>query len=426
MSRHEKNVVTTASSSAIYEPMVGVGLSASDLELAFPFHLGVDRYGEVVQVGPVLARLMPELEIGSPFDLHFRVARPSVGSDPALLRKLAPSFVVLEALGLSFVLRGQSMAVGDHLLLLISPWVTDSRQLSALGLSISDFAQHDPVVDYLAVLQTTAAALTDTTELAHRLSRAKLELESALAQRERANVRLQAVIERLSFGLLAEDESGAIVFANHEFCRLFGIPLAPDALLGLPCGESASQAKALFADPDGFVAGIAARVGARTQVLGEELHLVDGRVFERDYIPFSDAEGRYASLWQYRDVSGQRFAAQRDMRPTGVEGRLEQLGLSSLLMMMEMERMSGVLKLHSAREQATGLVFVHKGRVLQTRIDDAPHVRSGRESLYQMLSWEAGTFQFTATEVEVEDLIQMTTTRLLLESARLADEANRV
>jgi hypothetical protein len=42
-----------------------------------------------------------------------------------------------------------------------------------------------------------------------------------------------------------------------------------------------------------------------------------------------------------------------------------------------------------------------------------------------MLLWDKGRFHFTAMDIEMEDLVKTSTTSLLMEGARLIDEANR-
>jgi hypothetical protein len=42
-----------------------------------------------------------------------------------------------------------------------------------------------------------------------------------------------------------------------------------------------------------------------------------------------------------------------------------------------------------------------------------------------MLAWKTGTFSFNATEVDMEDTINSSTTHLLMEGARIMDEAAR-
>ena len=116
------------------------------------------------------------------------------------------------------------------------------------------------------------------------------------------------------------------------------------------------------------------------------------------------------------------FPAQR--RTTALNGRLEQLGLSSLLVMMEMERKDGVLTLKPTAGGDTGRIFIRGGQVICAKLDGHPET-PGRDCVYQMLRWKQGTFSFNAMEVDMEDTVQSSTTHLLMEGARLIDEANR-
>ena len=110
----------------------------------------------------------------------------------------------------------------------------------------------------------------------------------------------------------------------------------------------------------------------------------------------------------------------------GIHGTLEQLGLSSLLVMIEMERKSGILRLQKIG--VTGRIFCRDGRVIAARLDGdrAPETsRKGAEAVYHMLTWADGRFDFSAVDVDMEDEVQSTTTHLLMEGARLIDEGKR-
>jgi CheY-like chemotaxis protein len=113
-------------------------------------------------------------------------------------------------------------------------------------------------------------------------------------------------------------------------------------------------------------------------------------------------------------------------KPVGIHGTLEQLGLSSLLVILEMERKSGVLRVE--KMGATGRIFAREGRIIAARIegDAAPKdARKGAQAVYHMLTWSAGRFDFSVVDVDMEDEVQSTTTNLLMEGARLIDESNR-
>ena len=116
-----------------------------------------------------------------------------------------------------------------------------------------------------------------------------------------------------------------------------------------------------------------------------------------------------------RQPSGSQSAA-------GIRGTLDQLGLSSLLVMLEMERKSGILELMG--EHDTARLFLKDGQILAARFENRDEPR-GEEAIYELLRWSAGKFDFNALDVDLEDEIGQSTTHLLLEGARRMDEASR-
>ena len=102
-----------------------------------------------------------------------------------------------------------------------------------------------------------------------------------------------------------------------------------------------------------------------------------------------------------------------------LRGSLANFGLSSLLMVIELERMSGLLTLHGPI--GAGRLALREGRVLRARIDGEGGAR-GPYAIYEMLEWAKGTFAFEAGEVGGEDQIERSTSFLLMEGARLVDE----
>ena len=102
-----------------------------------------------------------------------------------------------------------------------------------------------------------------------------------------------------------------------------------------------------------------------------------------------------------------------------LRGSLVHFGLSSLLMVMELERMSGMMALHGPI--GTGRLAIRKGHVIRARIEGVQANR-GAHAIYDMLQWAKGTFEFEAGEVDGDDQIERSTSFLLMEAARLADE----
>ncbi|RMH40165.1 MAG: response regulator [Deltaproteobacteria bacterium] len=107
-----------------------------------------------------------------------------------------------------------------------------------------------------------------------------------------------------------------------------------------------------------------------------------------------------------------------------IAGSLAQIGLSSLLTLLELERKSGVLTLRAAGGGDTARIWLRDGRVVQAEIDgrDAPR---DEECIYHLLTWSDGSFDFDSQEVDRPDRVGQTTTHLLMEGARRLDEHAR-
>ena len=107
---------------------------------------------------------------------------------------------------------------------------------------------------------------------------------------------------------------------------------------------------------------------------------------------------------------------------SGLRGDLSQVGLSSLLVLIEMERKTGLLQLRAPEEGLSAQILVRDGKVVHARLDDAEEPVDA-ECVYYLLTWGAGEFEFIACLVEGVDRVTVSTTHLLMEGARLMDEA---
>jgi PAS domain S-box-containing protein len=121
--------------------------------------------------------------------------------------------------------------------------------------------------------------------------------------------RLTTLLENLQAAVLVEDESHRAVLANQAFCDMFGLPFAPERLTGWAMPVIVDAIRGRFADGEGFAGGIAERVGGGQAVVGEEMVLADGRVFERDYLPIRHADETLGHVWVYRDMTARVKAA---------------------------------------------------------------------------------------------------------------------
>lgn len=163
-----------------------LGLPPQLFSNAFPFHLVLNRDREVLQAGEVLRRVVPTALVGSQIEEHFQINRPTIEFEFDAIKKQSRSLFILESLHNGMQIKGQMMCVEDQdiIFFLGSPWVTDTASLTPLGIKLKDFATHDPVVDFLFLLQAKNAALADTKKLTEELTQQQAQLRSALQIKE--------------------------------------------------------------------------------------------------------------------------------------------------------------------------------------------------------------------------------------------------
>lgn len=110
----------------------------------------------------------------------------------------------------------------------------------------------------------------------------------------------------------------------------------------------------------------------------------------------------------------------------GLVGTLDQVSLSSLLTLLELDRKSGTLTL--AREakggDETARLHFASGRIVAASVEGNPDIIDA-ECVYHVLCWENGRFEFNQQAIDIEDRIGQKTTSLLMEGMRRIDEAAR-
>jgi DNA-binding response OmpR family regulator len=111
-------------------------------------------------------------------------------------------------------------------------------------------------------------------------------------------------------------------------------------------------------------------------------------------------------------------------RGRGFRGAIEDISLASVLVLLEMERKTGLLIVHHAARGRRCRVFLRDGRIVSAVLDGDDGVRHA-ELLYDVLHWSAGVFEFKALPVEMRDEVQASTTHLVMEATRRLDEARR-
>ena len=168
--------------------MGSIGISASGLREVFPFFFALDRELRLVDFGRSLGKVCKGAQLGAPLTSLFTVSRPrlNVGFE-ALLRARVNTFF-LDSLSHPIRLRGQLYYEPESELLLFlgAPWFTDLEALRHTDLALSDFTIHDPIVDFLYMVQAQSIALSDAQKMSETVSKQRDELVAVNRQLEQA------------------------------------------------------------------------------------------------------------------------------------------------------------------------------------------------------------------------------------------------
>jgi CheY-like chemotaxis protein len=162
-----------------------------------------------------------------------------------------------------------------------------------------------------------------------------------------------------------------------------------------------------------------------TALSSDEDRIRGFRLGADDYVPkpfrFEELDLRVAKT--LRRTQAIVSETRDQMVGAGLKGDLGQVGLSTLLVLVELERKTGLLTLHG-EGGLVGQILVREGRVVHARLTDRDDPIDA-DAVYYFLQWSAGEFEFMTCVVEGPDRVQVTTTALLLEGARRLDESRR-
>ncbi|MBD2329180.1 ATP-binding protein [Alkalinema sp. FACHB-956] len=153
---------------------------------AFPFHFILDSELNIVQAGSVLQRVCLNSLVGNSLEQFFEITRPKITLTFEAIKKQRKSLFLLNSIHSEMQLKGQMIYLeeGNLLCFLGSPWITDTSGLEPLGLKLKDFAIHDPIVDFIFLLQAKNTSLNDAKRLTEELQQQQLQLKNALRIKE--------------------------------------------------------------------------------------------------------------------------------------------------------------------------------------------------------------------------------------------------
>eukprot|EP00878_Enallax_costatus_P026891 GHUV01028902.1.p1 GENE.GHUV01028902.1~~GHUV01028902.1.p1 ORF type:complete len:767 (+),score=239.67 GHUV01028902.1:298-2598(+) len=184
-----------------------------------PFHLILDASMHLVQAGPAIKRVVPDMQMGRHIRDHFRCKHPRhVQLDFQQLQQHTNNSFVLEARKSLLVLKGQMLPISLQLpgsppgsaatpviVFLCSPRLRTYQEMQQSGIFFSDIPVHDMSADYLLLAEQRKAE-ADLVEKYERLSKelkvANDKLARTTAWLEEEKARAEALLYRMS-GLIA-------------------------------------------------------------------------------------------------------------------------------------------------------------------------------------------------------------------------------
>lgn len=191
---------------------------------AFPFYFVWDDQDVILEVGPSLPKFCSLAVPGARLQDVFLSKRPEGGFSHELALACQERLLLLEDRLNHRVLRGQVIIIESPALgvMLGSPWFTDPDEVTASGLTMSDFAIHDQTMDLLQVLQTQRMATDDLQKLNQRLTQQRARLR----EQEARSSKLALVAARTDNAVIVTDAQGEIEWANEGFTRITGWQLS--------------------------------------------------------------------------------------------------------------------------------------------------------------------------------------------------------
>jgi signal transduction histidine kinase/DNA-binding NarL/FixJ family response regulator len=203
------------------------------LNKVFPFHLAFNSDFKITQVGKVLARVYPQITISSSFEEHFQIERPNIPLKFELVKQKNYSLFLLKSLANDMPLKGEMFLVEEQniMFFLGSPWITDLKSLKSFNLSLKDFAIHDPVVDYLFLIQAQNTALSDSKELTAKLTEQKIKLHQS-NQKLQFQYFITQILEKVS-NLEEASQRALVVIGKTINCQV-GVLWNIDRTTSLP------------------------------------------------------------------------------------------------------------------------------------------------------------------------------------------------
>lgn len=171
-----------------------------------PFYFALNDSMRIEAMGTALSKICPDIRIGAQLEEVLKFTHPNSSFTFEELSASPGCLFTLEFRFRAIQVKGQFLFFPDdrRVLFVGTPSVHNIKGLAELGLTFQDFATHDSAVDYLFLLQSLQAALSD----ARRFS----DVLATNAEKERLG--LAKFPEESPHPILRIDKNGILIYAN--------------------------------------------------------------------------------------------------------------------------------------------------------------------------------------------------------------------
>ena len=166
------------------------------LEIICPFHLLIGEDFRLVQLSRLLKRLWPELSENSFLQDVIAIVRPSGVQSIEQLVQLTGMVIHLSVRSHpSLILRGQIVPLDSQWLFVGTPKISSLKEMTTLGLELSDLPLHDSGGDFLMAMETSQSLLKESVQFAEELQVALEKEKETQAQLRKAKEAAEAANE---------------------------------------------------------------------------------------------------------------------------------------------------------------------------------------------------------------------------------------
>ena len=150
--------------------------------------------------------------------------------------------------------------------------------------------------------------LQDRRAVSYCLVRDITDQRLAAEEHARAVSLHQAALKSVADGLLVVDTAGRVLSFNYRFIELWDIP--PDLAASGRDADLLSAVLHQLVDPEGFLRRVGELYADPDASAFDEIHLRDGRIFERYTQPQRHGGHSVGRVWSFRDVTASRRAVE--------------------------------------------------------------------------------------------------------------------